>query len=243
MRVTRRAETQWLPIFLLFGLFDAVVLSALDLACDDYIYRALGRLFGIATPFVSFSLLLYLMGGILGLAIYGITRTAQIRFWVDEPITSATVIAACGGFLVGALLLLDLLFVEVFPHFELAAWVVYLVIGLTLLNAFFFGTIFAVLLYFVLRALFPGEGRTSAGRSYSFALVAASALLIMAVFLANDMQVQVEEQRPLSGEARPSSESDSMAVEIQAEPVDLATTMADSSVDPTTESEWVESHE
>ncbi len=190
MRVARNTETQWLPIFVLVGLLVAVLLSALDLACDHYIYQALGRIFRITTPFVSFSLVLYLFGGVIGLAVYGATRAAQIRPWVDDCVVSATLIAACTGFLVGAMLLLDLLFVQVFPRFALASWVTDLIVGLTLFNALFFSAVFGGVFYLLLRGVFPGRTTATLGRRHVALLAAAAAFLIMGVFLANDMQVQ-----------------------------------------------------
>lgn len=207
--LARDSDAQWLPVFLLIGWLDAVIFSALNLLVDDYIYQAIGRLIGAATPFVSFSLGLYFLGALIGLAGYAAYQNLSVREFFSGPLEWFSGVSGISLFLGGGALLLDLLFAEVFPRFDLPSWTLRFLVGLTLVNCLFFSVLTAAILYVVLRAIFPPSGKP-ARRKISLIFALATGALVIAVFLANDMRVQseaVSRARPDAG-AQPAETTD-----------------------------------
>ncbi len=188
--LNRETDAQRLPIFVLIGALDAVLLSALNLISGDYIYDAFGRLLSIGTPFVPLSLTLYFVGALVGLACYGIGRKPALRHVFSGPAEWSAGVTGVSVFFFGALLLLDLLFIEVFPRFDLPAIAVQFVVLLTLLNGFVFSTVAAVLIYVAIDAFIPPDSTPSGLRRLSVICAGLTVVLVIMVFLANDFRVQ-----------------------------------------------------
>ncbi len=188
--LSRESDAQRLPIFLLVGLLDAVILSALDLISGDYIYHAFGRLFGVATPFVPFSLTLYLVGALIGLACYGLGRNSGLRRLFVGPAEWIAGVSGVSLAVFGALLLLDLLFTGVFPRFDLPALATQFIVLLTLFNGLVFSVLAAGLIYATTASIVPPGADADDLRRLSVILLIAAGLLVIAVFLVNDLRVQ-----------------------------------------------------
>ncbi|MAE71701.1 MAG: hypothetical protein CME06_14690 [Gemmatimonadetes bacterium] len=188
--LSRETDAQRLPVFILIGTLDAVILSALDLITGDYIYDALGRLLNVGTPFVPLSLTLYLIGALLGVVCYGISRKPALRHIFSGPSEWIAGVTGVSIFFFGALLLLDLLFIEVFPRFDLPAIAVQFLVFLTLFNGLMFSAAAAALIYIATDAFLPPDGTPSGLRRLSIVCAGVAVVLVIAVFLANDFRVQ-----------------------------------------------------
>ena len=186
--LARRKAEEAAPVFFLTGAIWAVLVSALDLACDGYIYRGMGAVWGIEAAFVPFSLGFYLFGAAIGAVCYAASLRPGMRWIATEPAAWMSCVFGVMFMAVGSTLVLDLLAREVLPLFSVPLSVSALVVGFALLDCGIVSVVVAWAVYWVLSGIVPQVPPRRWVLGMGITLVAT----IIAVFLSNDVRVQFD---------------------------------------------------
>lgn len=179
---------------MLTGLICAVALSAINLVTGDYVYGALGRLLLLGTDFVPFTLALYLFGLAIGGAAYAAARHQRLRDVFRRPVEWIPAVFGVSCFVYGGLVVLDLLFDQVFPRFELPGLAITFFVLLSLFNCLLFSVAAAGLLFEALVWGLPLGADDPRNLSVLFAFLAVA--LVIGVFLSNDLRVEDAKIQP-----------------------------------------------
>lgn len=176
------------PAFMLMGALWAVVISALDLLFDGFIYGSIGAVWGVGTPFVLFSLGLYLFGAAIGAGSYALSLRPDMRWIFRAPGAWIAFLFGIMFLAVMGTLVLDLLATEVLPRFSLPLWAQVVVVGFSMLDCALVSITVAGILHWFLSGFMP---HAPPGQ-WILALGTALVLGVIAVFLSNDVRVHVD---------------------------------------------------